>query len=37
MKRLSKTLASALIIVATAAAFMVGCKKEQDAWLTDNG
>ncbi len=29
MKRFSKTLAAALIIVATAAAFMVGCKKEQ--------
>ena len=29
MKRFSKTLVAALIIVATAAAFMVGCKKEQ--------
>ena len=29
MKRFSKTLVAALIIVATTAAFMVGCKKEQ--------
>ena len=37
MKRFSKTLVAALIIVATTAAFMVGCKKEQDTRLTDNG
>jgi hypothetical protein len=37
MKRLSKTLVAALIIVATTAAFMAGCKKEQDAKLSDNG
>ena len=37
MKRFSKTLVAALIIVATAAAFMVGCKKEQDAMSNDHG
>ena len=37
MKRLSKTLVAASIIVATAAAFMVGCRKEQDAMSNDHG
>ncbi len=36
MKRFSKTLIAALIIVATAAAFMVGCKKEKETNLPDN-
>ena len=37
MKRFSKTLVAAMIVAATSAAIMVGCKKEQDAKLADNG
>ena len=37
MKKISKTLVAAMIIAATGAAIMVGCKKEQDAKLADNG
>ena len=37
MKRFPKTLVAAMIIAATGAAIMVGCKKEQDAKLADNG
>lgn len=36
MKKFSKTLVAAIIIVVTAAAFIVGCKKEQDVKLADN-
>lgn len=37
MKRFTKTLVAAIMIVATGAVIMVGCKKEQDAKLADNG
>ena len=37
MKRFTKTLVAAMIIAATGAAIMVGCKKEQDGKLADNG
>lgn len=37
MKRLSKTFIAALVVAATGAVIMVGCKKEQDAKLADNG
>ena len=36
MKKFSKTLVATVIIVVTAAAFIVGCKKEQDVKLADN-
>lgn len=37
MRKISKTLIAAMIIVATVATFLIGCKKEQDAKLSDNG
>lgn len=37
MKRFTKTLVAVMIIAATGTAMMVGCKKEQDAKLADNG
>lgn len=36
MRKISKTLVAAMIIVATVAAFLIGCKKEQDAKLYNN-
>lgn len=37
MRKISKTLIAAMIIVATVATFLIGCKKEQDAKLSNNG
>lgn len=37
MKRFSKTLVAAMIVAAVGAVIIVGCKKEQDAKLADNG
>lgn len=36
MRKISKTLIAAMIIVATVAVSLIGCKKEQDAKLSDN-
>lgn len=36
MRKISKTLVAAMIIVATVTAFLVGCKKEQNAKLSNN-
>lgn len=36
MRKISKTLVATMIIVATVTAFLIGCKKEQDAKLYDN-
>lgn len=35
MKRFTKTLVAAMIIAATSAAIMVGCKKEESAQMKD--
>lgn len=37
MRKISKTLVAAMIIVATVTAFLIGCKKEQEAKLSDKG
>lgn len=37
MRKNSKALVATMIIVATVTAFLIGCKKEQDAKLSDNG
>ena len=37
MRKISKALVATMIIVATVTAFLIGCKKEQDAKLSDNG
>jgi len=36
MRKISKTLVAAMIIVATVAAFLIGCKKEKETKLPDN-